>query len=507
MNRIVEVNRVIDMKRFFLILVFTSFVIWLQAQCDTLKDVTLKVEYIERIHTNMDYYPLDTEPYTDPVPNPNEARRIYFIHGLGGTPASWSKAAEACENSTRQDFPARRCETIRTDYVNSTISLYSAATDVRNGIANQADIDRIRGVLAPERAILIAHSQGGLVARELMHLDLVTDLGNSTLARGMNYGGVVTVSAPLQGARILNNRDKILAMVNDGCKKVLMGPEDDVARKINSEIPVLNVKAKLATIFLDIADKACDVVTYASKTIFFNKYFKGITDDYIVGAPHINILNSDADKAKYQNFPKIAFYTVEPQENIFWRTLTWIVNEPNDVAAFSANDDWKLLDNTINPMINDYKVNFNDRYGGYLRHLYLYRTACHLCFITRISQNRMMMDDLNSAIAWDSGLEWFNNANKSWKTIIGGNESYHKVMNEWGIIGKENDGIVLAESAADLPSATFKSVRVFPKENDLNAVNRGSSHMQVRNDEGLREHLFNLFEGKYDPFFRVYEKK
>jgi len=29
--------------------------------------------------------------------------------------------------------------------------------------------------------------------------------------------------------------------------------------------------------------------------------------------------------------------------------------------------------------------------------------------------------------------------------------------------------------------------------------------MQVRNDDGIREHLINLFDGKYDPWFRVNE--
>ena len=67
---------------------------------------------------------------------------------------------------------------------------------------------------------------------------------------------------------------------------------------------------------------------------------------------------------------------------------------------------------------------------------------------------------------------------------------------------KESDGIVLAESAMDLPCRTHKEVRIYPNEGK-NVTNKGSSHMQVRNDEGIKEHLFNLFEGDYGKFFET----
>jgi hypothetical protein len=60
--------------------------------------------------------------------------------------------------------------------------------------------------------------------------------------------------------------------------------------------------------------------------MFFNNMYAGITNDYKVGADTINILNSDTSNAKYRAFPKMAFYAVEPQKNIMWRTLNWILN-------------------------------------------------------------------------------------------------------------------------------------------------------------------------------------
>ena len=102
-------------------------------------------------------------------------------------------------------------------------------------------------------------------------------------------------------------------------------------------------------------------------------------------------------------------------------------------------------------------------------------------------------------IGYNQGLEWFNNANESWQTIIGA-----RVQNGNTITYKpENDGIVLAESANNLPKATHNPVRIYPNENSSVDVNKGSSHMQVRNDEGLRIHLNKLFNGDYAPWFRV----
>jgi hypothetical protein len=65
---------------------------------------------------------------------------------------------------------------------------------------------------------------------------------------------------------------------------------------------------------------------------------------------------------------------------------------------------------------------------------------------------------------------------------------------------------VLGQSAANLPYATNEPVHIYPNEFNTNAVNRGSTHIQVRNDDGLKDHLNKLFDGQYEPFFWTNEK-
>jgi hypothetical protein len=115
----------------------------------------------------------------------------------------------------------------------------------------------------------------------------------------------------------------------------------------------------------------------------------------------------------------------------------------------------------------------------------------------------------NKYVAYDQGLEWFNNANSSWNEIICGKQWSVTVTTDGtnvtsrSVKRPENDGVVLANSAKGLPCATHPVVRIYPNEDKSEDVNKGSSHMQVRNDEGLRIHLNKLLNGDYDWWFRT----
>lgn len=63
---------------------------------------------------------------------------------------------------------------------------------------------------------------------------------------------------------------------------------------------------------------------------------------------------------------------------------------------------------------------------------------------------------------------------------------------------KENDGVVLAESARDLPFRTHDML--LPDGTDVSKMN-DSSHMQMRNDENLKVALNHLFNGHVGDFF------
>ena len=46
-------------------------------------------------------------------------------------------------------------------------------------------------------------------------------------------------------------------------------------------------------------------------------------------------------------------------------------------------------------------------------------------------------------------------------------------------------------------------MEIYPNKNKTVDKDKGSSHMQVRNDAGLKDALFHLFEGDYEPWFKT----
>jgi hypothetical protein len=134
-------------------------------------------------------------------------------------------------------------------------------------------------------------------------------------------------------------------------------------------------------------------------------------------------------------------------------------------------------------------------------------------------------------------VEWFDDVHSEWEVVIGASEyvwvldtgyfctgcaspdykaafckeegccaefgctvSVHRIWARYKHVLYENDGVVTAPSASDLPYQTNSPVRVYPREFDP-TIHKGSSHMQVRNDAGIKEHLNNAFNGVYGSFF------
>jgi len=495
-----------------LVLIFSSLGMGLYAQCDSMKTYEDAPDRIFiKIDPNDFYQGAQLyDPNDPPPPPPAETRRIYFIHGLGGDAMAWEKAAEACWNKSlglnKVGFPARQCIVDRPDYNNSTGSLASAADGLRSAISVIASHDRSIG-LDPKRAILIGHSQGGLVMRQLMNFDMVQYPNHITKVNGeMNYGGIVTVASSLQGAKILDNRGDIFALANDGCKKLVVGPTIALLNNVSVDLNLGTVaswfvkeediknaiRGMLGNILGNIVPTVCDAATNDIMPMFFKHYYAGITEDYKIGASTINTLNNDVSKFQYNDFPKVVFYAVEPQENIFWRTLNWMLYNPNgnngpnapNIDYFGANDDWFLYDNRIKNMIAHYQA--KKEYHRIMSDFWW--------SILDKTKNKNKKSVLTAAIyaeyasiGYGQGLEWFNNINETWKTIIGA-----RVQNGNTITYKDNDGIVLAESAANLPGSNKKVVRI-----------EGSSHMQIRNDGNIKRELNYLFNGDTHPWFYV----
>lgn len=494
------------------------------AQIDSL--ITHDFVTLEERHSDCEAQVLKINAESIQIHNPNQYRRIYFLHGLGGSASSWQAAADACWDATLNipGFPARKVMVSRPEYTMSTsTTLTSAAYDVRQQIQNQAFMDQNLYQLSPDRAFIVAHSQGGLVTRALVHLDLITPPNNSSIGKG--YGGFVAISSPLQGAQILNNRHQIEQLAEEGCVKLSRGPflEND-----------LDILSNLFNLEIE-PNYICNLLSDNVLPVFFSDYYENITNDYKVGSPAIEAFNQDTSDISYYNMPKLAFTGVEPRENLFWRTFNWLVNDPNDAGYFGANDDWNFYYTVGKPLHNCYC----NRVVHYNSMVSLYQTAYVFLFpmldpvgqMTFIAKLKRMIEKKH---AWLEGLNWLKNVNNKWEAIIGARATTIEIdtiywcrkcitpplltyniqdcynlrcreihpieVNNLVTIYKENDGIVLRESAENLPCATHMPVI---GNRTLSNNNAGSSHMQVRNDEGLKHFLNRLFNGEMGMFFET----
>jgi len=483
-----------------LVLVLSPFAMGLFAQCDSndLKGVGIAFDYSWKLVPT-----ICTDAESDP-PMPfdtSEWRRIYFVHGLGGdfqNRHQWTRPADACRKGLASNFPARKCRTECPIQGNLDTSLSMRLFDLESAINLSVYFDSVHGdnLITPSRSIMITHGIGGMHVRELMHKNLIT---KGYLSK--DFGGLVTIATPLQGAKILNpeNRQMLLDFGANGYTNLLKGPIDAKNRGISSTLEA-EVKTIMENAMRPIMEKHLEADPYRNKYMFFNDYYKNVASDYFVGSSRIDTLNRDTTYAQYRNFPKIAFYAVEPTTNTLWRTLNWMAMDPDLYGCFDANSDFEYHDQTIRIMINSYQAMKEYHRAEYDR-MNKQSEIPIIGIIYYWANSDKINKEYSSSVEWGKGLDWINSANEQWKTIMGNT----LILSNGGATRRlrENDGVVLAESAMNLPGASRLPIRIYPNEDSPVDFEKGSSHMQVRNDAGLKEHLRKLLDGKYDPWFQT----
>lgn len=458
-------------------------------------------------------------------------RLVFFIHGLGGSGTSWERAANAVMLPSAQghDFQARYCESFRLEYAPSYATMDGPAIDMKQDISQIANTKQGQPGYNPDKGLnfIIAHSQGGVVTRTLAHNDIVLGIDG--------YGGYVTVASSVQGAEILNNIPSLLFFAEEGCKDLLEGPLKEItpvtiSPKINSILYGLNHS---------IVNNTCQTVAGVLPELFKDFTYQ-LTDHYKVGAQHIATMNNSASHPSLSQIHKIAFYGVEPRDNLIWRTLNWMVHNVNDEEPWMANDDFSLLTEKVIPVREEYF----DHYWDNKILSEFYNLTGQICvpgqkFLNWSYIYRKSVRYQTKALAWKKGLDWLDRSTSGWTAIIGalseqptgtgcmclyleGGEHKYKTVNDCNVCYllfptslisadpvtlmewtyKESDGIVLAESARDLPGASFPPQKLNGIE-EPGKPPTGSSHFQVRNDEGLRIHLKELLDGQLDPWFEM----
>lgn len=469
-------------------------------------------------------------------------RIVFWLHGLGGDDAAFSRVSTATTFNTSTpvpNYPPRKIWSVQLGYENFDYSLETAAGYVLPGIVAADGINSLYGITNKSNNFIIAHSMGGLVARDVDRLYTL----NPWLERRIN--GIVTFGTAHQGAQIINSRAANLfpGFIDDACNDLTIGP---IKEQINDNFWLRWFISD--KVVLSVLQPLCTVLS-GTVPLAFTDFSDPISNDFKVGAPALSNLNNFQSSVN-----KVAFYGIEDEQTQVWRVLSSLKNKPNVYPSFEADDDTELL-NAANENLLKYqtKVIYWQDQDNYLATTYCswwqWIVSAAGCAIWENETNQARNRARENRDAWQQGVNWWVTANDRFRLLTGalsyqsvtttlfdcqcaeydyyGNivsfwENYvsdpatqcQMYTNPWGNwvdcwangntysytdyiqVNKPSDGVVLAESASDFPGCL--------PQNKKEMI--GSNHQQMRNDSNTKLRLNELFLGDYGFYFKTSER-
>ncbi len=468
-----------------------------------------------------------------------EQRIVYWVHGMGGSAVSWTPVGPITEIQASgfglSDYPARKIKSYFPGYLES--SMNTAIQDLHTFIANKNSTSPGSYDLKTDNFV-IAHSQGGLVSRGVDRAEDIDPYWQR------EFGGIVTFGSAHQGAYLantaLNNTgvNLIEQMTTDACVNLSAGP---IAENLDLNSSFANALVQWFNIDDSIRQLTVSTCGFFGKDVLpFNlsKFTPPIINEYKIGASYLNTINNFSNQ-----WPKIAFYG-EEQEPVFWRTMNTLTVGASNFPAFGADDDSTHLD------YKSLRANYVNKYQTYWSQYSSWKYLVRLC-----NENFALLfvkpffclnasSEVGVAKAkldgYKKGLDWIDNANAQWKAIIGAQEttvntgeytcncdyidagySTSFIVSDLSdcpqgssnttegrrlcyanpittVISKKNDGIVLTESAKNLPGGTTFG-------DDRLKLER-TNHFQLRNSSQTKEKLKGLLDGDYGLYFKTLDR-
>ncbi|MBF98889.1 MAG: hypothetical protein CMI36_07850 [Owenweeksia sp.] len=360
---------------------------------------------------------------------------IFWLHGLAGNAKSWGPVAARTASGGAPGYPARKVVYSNPEvvsYDDTYGNLNDAALQVSGGINSQDPLSLNLGLPFDEN-IIIAHSQGGLVARSL---DRLYDTDPATHGP-RKFGGLVTFGTPHQGAAILKNirsgpgyPDMLTQFVQSGCPEVIWGAlmEDFY----DGVLGFTNLDALLANTL----NTVCDLTAQNIIPMAIHGFTGPITYDYQPGGPGLTNLQAFS----HNNLDIVAFYGVE-DEPVFWRTTASFTQSGNDSAAnvdpffLTLNHDQQAVDDAETE--RDFQLMKKNYWEGlesfhhskYKQSMFFARLAPGLspAFLAKARNHyNKYYESKDIKNAYNNGYLWYLNANMYWKEIIGARESVYQ---------------------------------------------------------------------------------
>ena len=456
------------------------------------------------------------------LPPEGEKRGIFWVHGFGGDQYSWD-GPNLATNLGAQGFPARNVVTAQLTY--GANSLATAGVNLQEEMVLRKPAFESVGVTNHLRNYVIAHSQGGLVAR-------MTDKQYDIISDPRMFGGIVTFGTPHGGAYILNSRDngRIQEFAKDGCNA--LGSAEILSALGQNVSPFIFSIASNG--ILSALNGACTIGSALLPYTLFSELNTPISQDYSVGATELNNLNSHGNPNVY----KVAMHGVEYADGeapaypkqLMWRTFS--SRNASSAPVFGADDDNELVDlanqqtaRYLQEFYHNLQLAIYHSQGGLLWHNYKMEKYEKLATVFKIAYTFMQNADTKwKFIIGAQGGQWapnpsgpcqcisispasgFEPALVSMNTLTNQQDceafsNFDPVTEEtianclwqpliWESTAKPSDGVVLQESQTAFPGA-------FPRYMDK------TNHFQMRNSSKTKEALLDLYNGELLKFFET----
>lgn len=448
------------------------------------------------------------EEETDPCEFPE--REVFWLHGYQGDATSWINA--------QADIQDRFLVSSRNpDYKAYSQNLSEAASRVTDEYLLYSNVEGEH----IERNFIIAHSMGGLVAREIG--DVYKDGYKA-------YDGIVTFGTPHQGAAAANTLtyeiNKIERFLNVTCDALSAGP---LADETNQNVLV----GTLASLFRNqIKDARKGVCEYLSD--------QGLAEVQMfveTGIEHQLTTDNAPNISQSTAGHNAAFYGIENDDNddLAIRFAGTFIRNVNDFPLYAA-DDADLVGILKYTSALDFYVTKYHEWND--RHIPVYwydalKPGIALIKIILNNNYKKVADD------YKKGVDWFPTFNPSWKDLIGAGEitvsyeqvgcqcttySYGHIESEDFYYGndidcsqyeyngnsgwtdcqpvyayislhsdKPSDAFILQESAAHFPGANYEAHEML-----------GSNHFQMRNDSNTARAMDAIFlDGLNSEYFKT----
>ncbi len=267
-------------------------------------------------------------PVSPPVDPPPDERVVGFVHGINGGSNTWVTA----RNWTEEKYE-RAITPTDLRYNMDNLADASARIQEQMDAANDLHNANTDEEYDEENSFIVAHSLGGLVARDVEYRTIENDQSDWQ----QQFGGLITFGTPHQGTELVNNLDLAAEVANKGCHLILNQEITEFIEQNFSELGLASsfVKNTLYSITLESDDMfanqgvtveniVCDNILAAGLNAVLESMLPQIAQDMSPDSESLTKLNSHEF-----SYPLVACYGVEDDPV----SLRQIVATQNNIDA------------------------------------------------------------------------------------------------------------------------------------------------------------------------------